>query len=48
MNSNVVLQYMCQWVLGQNKLDGDVYILRNGISINILKFKVINKKDVEI
>lgn len=47
MNSNVVLQYMCQWVPGQNKPDGDVYTLRNGISTNTPKFKATNKKDAE-
>ena len=47
MNSNVVLQYMCQWVPGQDKPNGDVNTLRNGINTNTPKFTATTKKDAE-
>ena len=47
MNGNIVLQYMCQWVPGQDKPDGDVDTLRNGINTNTPKFTATNKKDTE-
>ncbi|KAJ7333540.1 hypothetical protein OS493_017077 [Desmophyllum pertusum] len=47
MNSDVVLQYMCQWVPGQNKPNGDVDTLRNGENTNTPKFTATNKKDAE-
>lgn len=47
MNSNVVLQYMCQKVPGQDKPNGDVNTLRNGINTNTPKFTAAKKKDTE-
>ena len=47
MNSNVVLQYMCQSVPGQDKPNGNVYTLRNGINTNTPKFTATGKKDAE-
>lgn len=47
MNSNVVLQYTCQPVPGQDKPNGDVNTLRNGLNTNTPKFTATNKKDKE-
>lgn len=47
MNTDVVLQYMCQLVPGQDKPDGDVDTIRNGINTNTPKFTATNKKDAE-
>ena len=41
MNTNIVLQYMCQWV--PETVDAET--LRNGINTNTPKFTASNKKD---
>ena len=46
MNSNVVLQYMCQWLPGQDKPNGDDNTMRNGINTNTPKFTA-TKNDAE-